>query len=389
MDEIIIKYADSDTYKELVSVGFDRAYIETAKNKYKGNAYKIFNLKPYEANILKQSCLSLGFDCAVHRGTVMCRCEYTNAVIFASKAQVLKLIENLKLQPFNLKNLAFELDRIINNNLDKLYIKNHVLDWSRTYIAGILNVTPDSFSDGGCYNTLDLAVSQAEKLIQDGADIIDIGGESTNPNSAQVDIDEEINRVIPVIKQLRANGFDNIISVDTRNYKTAKTAIEAGANIINDVSGFEYDKDLFNFVCHNNIPCIVMHSDTVPAHSVDFTSDDIVEQVYISLNEKINKMLDSGIQRESIIADVGIGFGKSPESCYTLLKRHNEFSSLGVPMMLGISRKSFINKELEMNNEEKDTITALYSAMAKGVNIHRVHNVALTKKYLDFAQKIQ
>jgi len=388
MNKIIVKYANKNIVKELNSINFDKSYLDCAVSKYKGCAYKIFNLKPHEANILKQICLSLGFDCAVSRDTVTCKCESTDCIVFATDKQMQKLILKLKEQPFRLKQLSTELDEVINPKLESLTIKNTVLDWSHPYIMGILNVTPDSFSDGGEYNNISSALSHCRQMVEDGADIIDIGGESTRPGAEIVSVDEEIKRVIPIIKELRKEGIIIPISVDTRNYETAKAAIEAGADIINDVSGLDYDENLCNYVCENNIPVVIMHSDKVPAISDDFTNGDVVEDVYFSLKEKIDKLQNSGLQLKNIIADVGIGFGKSLESNYELLKRADEFKSLNVPMLLGISRKSFIRNMYNINYEQADVVTALYSSHLKSINIHRVHNVALTKKFLEFTNKL-
>ncbi len=388
MDKIIVKYANKNINKELNSINFDKSYINCAVSKYQGFAYKIFNLKPYEANILKQICLSLGFDCAVSRDTVTCKCEFTDCIVFASDNQMQKLILKLKEQPFRLKQLSEELDAVINPKLESLTIRNTIFVWSHPYIMGILNVTPDSFSDGGKYSDISSALSHCRQMIDDGADIIDIGGESTRPGAEILSVDEEIKRVIPVIKELRKEGITIPISIDTRNYETAKAAIESGADIINDVSGFDYDENLYNFVCENNIPSVIMHSDKVPAVSNDFTKGDVVEDVYFSLKEKIDKLQNSGLQPKNIIADIGIGFGKSLESNYELLRRADEFKSLNVPMLLGISRKSFIRNMYKINYEQADVVTALYSSHLKSINIHRVHNVALTKKFLDFTNEL-
>lgn len=386
MNEIIIKKANSDIKKELTSINFDKSYINTACSKYKGTAYKIFNLKPFEATILKQACLSLGFDCAVSRETITCNCEYTDCILFGSISQIKKLIDKLKHQPFRLKLIAEELTSKINNETPILKIRNNIFDRNNEYIMGILNVTPNSFSDGGEYINPDIALNHAIQMINDGADIIDIGGESTKPNAETVTVEEEIKRVIPVIQKIRSQNENVVISIDTRNYETAKAAIEAGADIINDVSGLDYDSNMFNFVVSKNIPTVIMHSDKVPAISSDFSNGDIIEEIYFSLDKKIKKLLAAGMERQNIIADVGIGFGKSVQSNFEILKRIDEFSSLNVLMLLGISRKSFIRKEFNIDFNEADEVTALYSANIKGINIHRVHNVKLTKKYLDYCR---
>jgi len=386
MDEIFIKKADNDTLKELAAIGFDESYKYKAKHKYSGAAYKIFNLKPYEANILKQECLSLGFDCAVNRGAVNNSCEKSDALIFANYLQYKKLIQKLKVQPQRFIELAEKLDTVIDASLEPLAVRNRLLDWTKPYIMGILNVTPDSFSDGGCFNDAEKAFEHCIKLIEDGADIIDIGGESTRPDALPVNPEDEIKRVIPVIEKIRKHNIDIPISIDTRNFAAAKAAVEAGADIINDVSGFDYDEKLFEYAVSNNIPSIIMHSDKVPAVSSDFDSGDIIEKIYFSLNQKIEKLINAGMKKKNIIIDAGIGFGKSKEGCFQILKRINEFKSLNVPIILGISRKSFIRNQFNIDMNEADTVTAIYSAMLKDVNIHRVHNVKLVKKFLEFAE---
>ena len=389
MDKIFVKTVKNDIKTELNSVGFDTVYIDEASKKYNAQCYKIYNLKPYEANILKQLCLSLGFDCGVNRETITCKCEKTNAIVFATDRQISLLIKKLRVQPFKLKFLAGELEKLTNNNKpDELKIKNKIFNWSSPYIMGIVNATPDSFSDGGnCYNTTD-AYNHALKLIKDGADIIDIGGESTRPNADTISPEIEIKRVIPLIKILRENNIDIPISIDTRNYETAIEAIKAGADVVNDVSGLDYDENLKKYIIKNNIPVIIMHSNKVPATSDNFTNNDIVEEVYFSLKNKIDYVLSNSFDKKNIIIDVGIGFGKSPETCFELLKRMEEFKSLGCPILLGISRKSFIRNSFNCDFNESDNVTALYSSTVKGVNIHRVHNVALTKKYLNYTSKL-
>lgn len=382
MNKIFIKKANINTEEELNSIQFDSSYLSIAKDKYKGEGYKLFNLKPHEANILKQCCLSLGFDCAVSRNTIMCNCEYTDAIIFATKSQLKKLINKLQTQPFRLKQIANEFNHIISTKFKPLVINNKTFDWTKPYIMGIVNATPDSFSDGNNKNTKEL-FQHVLKLVKDGADIIDIGGESTKPNATKITIEEEINRVIPLIKEIRNNNIDIPISIDTRNYLTAKTAIAAGANIINDVS-FLSNEDLKNYVNENNIPLILTHSNNIPAENQDYTDKNIIEQIYFELKEKLEELTT-----EHIIIDLGIGFGKSKETNFEILKRIEEFKTLKRPILCGISRKSFITNEFNISTNEADIPTALYSSILslKGVQIHRVHNVKQTKEFLDFSNK--
>lgn len=386
MNEIIIKKSGSNIINELDEIGFDKSYIKQAAGKYCGSAYKIFGLEPHEANILKQTCLSLGFDCAINRNSITCKCDFTDCLIFATKKQYENLILKLNQQPFRLKLLSKKLKEIICGLMPELQIRNFNFDWSEPYIMGILNVTPDSFSDGGQFYTTDNAVKHCFKLIEDGAHIIDIGGESTRPNAVKVSIEEEIERIIPVIKKIRAHNIDIPISVDTRNYETAKSAIDAGADIINDVAEIKENSKMFDFITQNNIPVIVMHSDNVPASTSNFTNGNIIDEIYSALFRKIDILTKSGLEKKNIIADLGIGFGKSIDANISLLQRIDEFKTLNTPLLLGISRKSFIRNSFNISAQEADLPTALYSAMLKPVNIHRVHNVALTKKFLDYSK---
>ncbi len=386
MKNITIKKANKDIVGELNSIEFDKSYIEVAKAKYIGETYKIFNLKPYEANILKQICLSLGFDCAVSRNTITCGCEFTNAILFGSNSQITKLTQKLKKQPFRLKNLAQEFENVQNNKIKPLLINGYTFDTSKSYIMGILNVTPDSFSDGGKYNNVNSALEHTKKLISDGADIIDIGGESTRPGAIPVSSDEEISRVIPVIKKIRENNINIPISVDTRNFETAKSAIEAGANIINDVSGLDYDNKLFDYVTSKNIPVVIMHSNKVPAVCENFTEGNAIEEIFFSLKNKIELLKSKNMTGENIIIDLGFGFGKSAETNFELLNATEEFKTLNHLILAGISRKSFLKNSFD----DVETATGFYSAVlaTKNVNIHRVHNVKLTKQFLNYAEKL-
>lgn len=391
-NKIIVKKANTgDIEQEIVNVGFDPSYSSKVADKYKYESYKILNLKAHEANILKQLCLSLGFDCAVSRDTITCQCDFTDCIMCATISQLNKLIEKLKLQPFRLKILAEELYQQLNSHIEPLIVRSKVFDWSQPYIMGILNVTPDSFSDGGEYINLEIAAQKAIELINDGADIIDVGGESTRPGATTVTVEEEISRVIPVIKNIRASNKEIPISVDTRNYLTAKEAINAGADIINDVSGLDYDENLFNFVCKNKIPVIIMHSNNVPALSIEKDKEtDVIEDIYKYFYEKINILNKNGLENNKIIIDPGIGFGKSINDNFKILKRIDEFTTLNCPLLMGISRKSFISKSFDLTKAELDDATLAYNSflLTKNVNIIRVHDVKAHKNNIDFLSKV-
>ena len=247
----------------------------------------------------------------------------------------------------------------------------------RTLVMGILNVTPDSFSDGGRYNNLDSAMKQAERLISEGADIIDVGGESTRPGHTQITSEEEISRVVPVIEKISKN-LDTIISIDTYKYDVAEEAIKAGANIINDIWGLQYDKgEMAELVKKSNLPIIAMHNQNDEIYNKD------IMLVLREFFEKTFKIADKyGIDRDKIILDPGLGFGKNVEQNIEILSRLNELKDME-PILLGASKKRFIGKllnDLPFDERVEGTVATTVIGIEKGVDIVRVHNVLENKR---------
>lgn len=253
----------------------------------------------------------------------------------------------------------------------------------RTYIMGILNVTPDSFSDGGKYNEVSVAVKRAEELINAGADIIDIGGESTKPNFEAVDVKDEIDRVIPIIKAIKQK-FDIPISVDTYKSETAKEAIKAGADLVNDIWGFKKDKEIANVVAKYNVPCILMHNRENNPY------DDLMKNVIFDLVQSINIALDAGVKRENIILDPGIGFAKTYEENLQVMNNLEQIELLGFPVLLGTSRKSMIGITLDtdVSNRLEGTIATTVLGIVKGCSFVRVHDVLENKRAALMTDKI-
>ena len=247
----------------------------------------------------------------------------------------------------------------------------------RTLVMGILNVTPDSFSDGGRYNNLDSAMKQAERLISEGADIIDVGGESTRPGHIQITSEEEISRVVPIIEKISKN-LDTIISIDTYKYDVAKEAIKVGANIINDIWGLQYDKgEMAELVKKSNLPLIAMHNQNDEVYNKD------IMLVLREFFEKTFKIADKyGIDRDTIILDPGLGFGKNVEQNIEVLSRLNELKDMGF-ILLGASKKRFIGKllnDLPFDERVEGTVATTVIGIEKGVDIVRVHNVLENKR---------
>ncbi|MEI3604586.1 dihydropteroate synthase [Pseudogracilibacillus sp. SE30717A] len=243
----------------------------------------------------------------------------------------------------------------------------------RTHVMGILNITPDSFSDGGNYTSIKKAIEQAKKMQADGADIIDIGGESTRPDHKPVDVEEELDRVIPVIRAIK-NELDIPISIDTYKAETARRAIEAGADIINDIWGAKMDPKMAEVASVYNVPIILMHNRN------DKNYSSLIDDMIADLNGSIAIVKDAGVKDENIVLDPGIGFAKESEDNYKVMRHLEKFHQLNYPLLLGASRKSFIEKIIDATPEERDTATGATTCLgiSKGVQIVRVHDVKRT-----------
>ena len=261
-----------------------------------------------------------------------------------------------------------------------------------TLVMGIVNVTPDSFSDGGKFFSPEVAISHASKLITQGADIIDIGGESTRPGAEQVSESKELKRVIPVIEKIRNDNPTILISIDTTKASVAKHAVEAGADIINDVSGLSFDNNMIGIVESFNIPIVIMHMKGNPQNmQLNPEYKDIVNEILDFFKMKIKIAIQSGINRSMIILDPGIGFGKTVEHNFELLSRLNEFNVLELPIMIGPSRKSFIGITLDLPPEDRleGTAAAVSAGVMNGASIVRVHDVKSMKRVVRIIEKVR
>nr|WP_201150076.1 dihydropteroate synthase [Cyanobacterium sp. IPPAS B-1200] len=261
-----------------------------------------------------------------------------------------------------------------------MQIRDYNFNWNqRTYIMGILNVTPDSFSDGGEYNELQKAVNQALVMVKDGADIIDIGGQSTRPGALEVTLEEELNRVIPVIKAIREKT-DIPISIDTTRAEVAQRAIASGADIINDISGATFDPDMLDTVARLQVPIILMHIRGNPQTMQTMTDyQDLIGEIEEFFLDRIAQCVQKGITKSNIIIDPGIGFAKNYQQNIDILNNIKRLKNLGFPMLIGTSRKSFIGKILNENDPAKrvwGTGATCSHAISQGADILRVHDVA-------------
>lgn len=272
-----------------------------------------------------------------------------------------------------------DIGQIIIGDRKSLLLAGRSFVWGeRTYLMGVLNVTPDSFSDGGEFNNSAAALAQAQCLVASGADIIDVGGQSTRPHAEQVSVEEELNRVIPVIKQLRSVLWVPI-SIDTTRAVVAQKAVEAGADLVNDISGGTFDPDMLPVVAKLDVPIVLMHIRGTPETMPQLTEyQDLIGEIYEFLASRIAAATAAGIKTSHLIIDPGIGFAKTAEQNWEILRQLSKFLSLGVPILVGPSRKSFIGRLLNQP-DPKDrllgTAAACCGAIAGSADILRVHDV--------------
>lgn len=374
MEKFVIKEINTDyLLNELGNIGFDCDYKYFARNKFEYKNIKIFNLTSAQANIIKQTALSCGADCATNRDVITGRAELSDAVLGGSLAELRAIGEKLKRQPFKLDKLSEQINALLERERNK------------TKIVGILNLTPDSFSDGGMFIEPDKAINRLLKIIEEGADMVDIGAESTRPYSKPVESEEQIRRLKPIMDFICGEKLEIPVSVDTTSSAVAEFALNNGADYINDVSGFDFDKKMPNVISKNGGNVIIQHSQGLFENmKKEFSYKNLIDDIYFSLKAKIEIAEEKGIK--NIIIDPGIGFGKNPSQNIEIIKRINEFYSLGKPVMAGVSRKSFLGVKNE-DNTVKDALSLAFSMplIMSGTDYLRVHNIPLHKKLAESA----
>ncbi|MGD8699638.1 MAG: dihydropteroate synthase [Gemmatimonadales bacterium] len=265
-----------------------------------------------------------------------------------------------------------------------------VIDLSRPVLVGVLNITPDSFSDGGLYYDAGAAIEHLERLQREGADVIDVGGESTRPGSLPVDEAEEIRRVLPVV-EAASEYVDAAISIDTTKASVARAALEAGAEIVNDISGLRFDTEIGSLAAESGAGLVLMHIRGKPrTMQRDIHYDDLIEDVRAELQHSVDQALETGCQAGQLVVDPGIGFGKTAEQNLVLIDQLERIVRLGYPVLVGPSRKSFIGKTLGLEVEDRleATLAACVVALLRGARIFRVHDVTAARRALDMAEAI-
>ncbi len=356
---------------------------------------KIKSLSSISANILKQEMLSLGGDVAVARDVLTGKIRETDCLVMGNLFQLHNLSDKLSLQPFGLAKLAKDLKSTLKNYQKENFLfkagKYKLNLGNRTHIMGIVNITPDSFSGDGLSKLgLNKIAEYATNLVKDGADIIDLGGESSRPGAKRVSLKEELSRVIPVIKVL-AQKINKPISIDTSKPEVAKIALDNGASIINDITGLSNPK-IAKVASHYKAGVVIMHMQGSPrSMQISPKYNSVIDDISAYLKLAIEKAKTAGIEEESIIIDPGIGFGKTLSHNLEILKRLKEFKSLGMPILIGTSRKAFIGKILNTNPENRlfGSIASAVNASTNGANILRVHDVKATKDALKVSDRIK
>jgi dihydropteroate synthase len=368
-----------DLKRHLGEIGVSDEEIEKIIDRFLSCTIKLEGVDTRAAHMLKSYVETLGGSLAMRREAHQFTVRDTDVILCGSRHTLQLLATRLKGEPFGLDMIGTEIAGCLSSGNRIMSWGARTLDFGRkTYVMGILNCTPDSFYPSSRSATLKDAQKTAHEMIEAGVDIIDVGGESTRPGSDPVPQEEEIRRVIPVIQALRG-GSDVMISVDTRKKEVAERALDAGADIVNDISGLRHNEDLARLVARRRVPIVLMHMRGTPKtmQKQPYYMNTISE-ILRELGPSVAAALAAGIEPEMIIIDPGIGFGKRIQDNLRIIKELASLKSLNFPILVGLSRKGFIGEILDKPVERRliGTITANTLAVLNGANIIRVHDVA-------------
>lgn len=366
---------------ELKNIGVHQASIETFMNKSAILPLKVLKVRTPAANIIKQEMLACGGDCAIHAGCVVCAQDHSDILLLGTKKHYRLLLQKMAMMPyFGLPKIKEELQLFLENApLKTILADNRVLEYDHVVVMGILNITPDSFYADSRVRVIDEVINRAGQMLRDGAEILDIGGESTRPGSDSINPQEEIARIVPVVEALRKEYPQSILSIDTYHAETAEATLASGADIINDISAMEYDEKMIDVVVKNNAPVILMHMRGTPKNMQQNTEyGNVVEEVSKYLKERAEMLRGHNFPKEKIILDPGIGFAKNVDQNLKLMQGLSEMTGSDYPVLLAASRKSTIGKVLgDIPPEARlaGTIATSCQAVYAGANMVRVHDV--------------
>ena len=390
----------NEARKEMRNIGVDPQGIRIMAPKMLHCSFKIEGINSFSANIIKQHLLSLGSDAAVERKALLEKVK-TSMIIFGTFSQIDKLTKKLQGQPFELKEVAYKVKQSL-----KAYTKsvfkagNKSLRINKPLVCGIINVTPDSFSNDGilkdAHTRADVektALMKVEAMAKNGAKMIDVGAESSRPYAAAIDEKEEISRIVPVLRAVRKRFPKLIISVDTYKYKVAREALDCGVDAVNDITALRYSPKIADLISKYKLGCILMHMKGTPRTMQinPFYKNGVVSEVFDFLKERVEYCLNNGIDRTQLMVDPGIGFGKTVNDNYRIIKNLRVFRALSLPVFIGVSRKSFIGKALNAGVDGRlyGTISALVSSYINGADVLRVHDVKEAVQALKIAYSVK
>jgi len=383
-----------DASVEMMELGVYRNDITEMSEKSVFRNIKVKNLDAISANLLKQVALSVGADISFSNEAILMTEHITDVIISGNLEQYNKIYHKLQGKQLELPKFAEEIKEVLINydrKYKKIRINGRDFDFNnKSYVMGILNLTPDSFSDGGSYFDVETALKRAKQMVAQGADIIDIGAESTRPGADYVSEEEELSRIVPVVSRL-LEELDVPISIDTYKARVAEECLKLGVHIINDISGLKADKRMAEVVSDYDAICILMHMrDTPKTMQKNLEYEDLVDDLISELQDSIRIAKLAGIKEEKIILDPGIGFAKKQEHNLEIIKRLDEFKSLGYPILIGASRKTFIGNILDVGVDQRLEGSLAVAAISayNGASILRVHDVVETVKVLRITDAI-
>lgn len=383
--------------REIARIGCDEKAVPVFVNKAEIIPVKIDSVPVAVANILKQEMLSSKGDAVVHREAITGKVERSGVLLLGTRSMYGDLLRKLEFQDYpTVRAVREELGKILNDSNEpvrEIKVRSgKMVSLDGVAIMGILNVTENSFYDGGRYPTVAEAVKRAEEMIREGADIIDVGGESSRPGSEPVDEKTELERVVPVVKQI-VRDLGGVVSVDTVKSSVAQAAFDAGAEIVNDISGLRFDKNMAKVIADAGVYTVVMHMQGSPKDmQKDPHYDNVIADLIEFFDERVEFAVDRGIERDKIIVDPGIGFGKLLEHNLEILAGLKAFGKYGLPVLVGASRKAMIGTILGGKPPEDrlyGTLGAHLEAIHHGASILRVHDVKEHREMIEIVRKIK
>ncbi|MDO4204100.1 MAG: dihydropteroate synthase [Selenomonadaceae bacterium] len=402
----LIKLPAASAAETIASIGADKSSLPIFNEKSEILPIKITDIRTPAANIIKQELLSAGGDAVTPRGCVNCAVPTCSILMLSTVRQYRRLLTKIAAMPyFGLPEIARQLEEILKHIAPAAdsqpaaapvttLADGRTITYEQIAVMGIINVTPDSFFSGSRVNDEELLIATAEKMLQEGAAILDLGAESTRPGSASIDGEEERRRLIPAVKLIHEHFPEAIISVDTYRADTAREALAAGAHIINDISAMEKDPNMADFAAESGAPIILMHMRGTPADMMNAENtqyDDITDYVTKYLVDRAAILTQRGIGKDKIILDPGIGFAKNTEQNLTLMRNLTSLTAYGYPVLLAASRKTVIGQTLgglPPEDRLEGTIATSCAAVYAGAHMVRVHDVAANLRAIRVTEAI-